>query len=102
MTLDQLRSNEAFVKWFGGVSNTPMFVELLKALDAGHPMRHTDGQPVTASSAEKKLGTIEGYELCLERIRICAQPLIPDSGMPTETFAPPETELTDEPQAKPI
>lgn len=93
MTLEVLRSDEILTKWFAGIYDRKQFQVIWNMLQESHPMRHTDGAPVTASTAEKKLGVIEGYELALERLRLCAQYQPLPSALPEATFAPIETDL---------
>lgn len=88
MTLAELRKVEQVTEWWGKVYASSRFVPILKMLSDTHPMKFVDPTPVTPSSAEKKLGMIEGYELCLERLRLAGQydPAMPQ--MPPATFAP--------------
>ena len=89
MTLDQIRSDEALVKWLDATINGKRFQHVMDMLQEQHPMRFVDTAPVTPSSAEKKLGVIEGYELAIARLKLCTkyQPLQGD--MPMATFEPP-------------
>jgi len=96
MTLDKIRSNEELTKWWASVFNGKKFEPIAKMLQANHPMRYVDPGMVTASSAEKKLGMIEGYELALERLRLCAQFEQPLGELPPATFADPEFETDKE------
>lgn len=90
MTLETLRSDEILTKWFASVYERKQFQAIWKMLQDSHPMRHTDGAPVTASTAEKKLGVIEGYELALERIKLCAHYQALPSALPPASFADPD------------
>lgn len=90
MTLETLRSDEILTKWFASIFDRKQFQAIWKMMQDTHPMRHTDGAPVTASTAEKKLGVIEGYELALERLRLCAHHQALPSALPDATFSPPD------------
>jgi len=91
MTLDQIRSDEALTKWLDSTINGKRFQIVMQMLEDQHPLRFVETGAVTPSTAEKKLGMIEGYELALTRIRLCAnfQPL--QGPMPSATFEPPQT-----------
>ncbi len=88
MTLDQIRSDEALTKWLDSTIKGKRFQLVMQMLEETHPMRFVSTAPVTPSSAEKKLGEIEGYELAITRIKLCAQYQPLQSGMPMATFEP--------------
>jgi putative component of membrane protein insertase Oxa1/YidC/SpoIIIJ protein YidD len=72
--------------------NGKRFQVVMEMLDEQHPMRFVETASVTPSTAEKKLGMIEGYELAIARIKLCTkfQPL--QGPMPPATFEAPQTE----------
>lgn len=91
MTLEKLRSNEEIVKKWASTFNSKIFQDgVWRMLQTQHPLRYSDPYPVTTASAEKRLGMIEGYELALERLRLCAQYTEQAGEMPVATFADPE------------
>lgn len=92
MTLEQIRSDEPLAKWLETFINGQQFQVVMKMLDESHPMRFVETTPVTPSSAEKKLGMIEGYELALARIRLCTKYQALPGPMPVATFQAPEPE----------
>lgn len=96
MTLDQFRSSEDLTKWWAKVYNHRNFQDfLLPALGEKHPMRFVDIAPVTTSSAEKKLGKIEGYEEALVYLKLATTISIPQAEMPPASFADPISEETE-------
>lgn len=79
--------------FWGAVFNSPGFREgIWKMLQDTHPMRTMDNAPVTNSTAERKLGEIQGYQLAMERLQLCAQFQQPPGEMPTATFEQPKDE----------
>lgn len=88
MTLDQIRADEALTKWLDSIINGRRFKPVMDMMEATHPMRFVEPTPVTPSTAEKKLGIIEGYELALARLKLCTQfqPLM--GPMPQARFEP--------------
>lgn len=92
MTLDQIRSDEALTKWLDSIINSKRFSFVMQMLEEQHPMRFVETSPVTPSTAEKKLGMIEGYQLAIERLKLCTrfQPL--QGPMPPATFEPAQPE----------
>lgn len=88
MTLAELRKIEQITEWWGKVYFSNRFLPIKEMLLDTHPMKFADLMPVTPSSAEKKLGMIEGYELCLERLRLAGQYDTAMPQMPPATFAP--------------
>lgn len=90
MTLDQIRSDEALTKWLDSTINSRRFQFVMQMLDEQHPMRFVETTTVTPSTAEKKLGMIEGYQLAIERLKLCTkfQPL--QGPMPPATFEAPQ------------
>ena len=94
MNLNDIRTDEKLVEWWAQICRTENFYKINKMMQDTHPLRFVDPGPVTASSAEKRLGHIEGYELALERIRLCGEHFIPVPLPGEPTFEPPEIEET--------
>ena len=92
MTLDQIRSDEALTKWLDATINSKRFQFVWEMLEESHPMRFVETTPVTPSTAEKKLGMIEGYQLALERLKLCTRFQALPGPMPMATFQAPEPE----------
>jgi hypothetical protein len=93
MNLNDIQANEDLVKWWSKVVNHANFRDgIMKMLNDTHPLRFVDTSPVTTASSDKRLGTIEGYELALERIRLCSQYQPKLGDLPPPSFSPPEIE----------
>ena len=92
MNLNDIRSDEKLVEWWSQICRTENYYKINKMMQDTHPLRFVDPGPVTPSSAEKRLGQIEGYELALERIRLCGEYLKPIPLQTEPTFEPPEIE----------
>lgn len=90
MTLDQIRADEALTKWLDSIINSKRFSFVMQMLEDQHPMRFVETTPVTPSTAEKKLGMIEGYQLAIERIKLCTKYQALPGPMPMATFEAPE------------
>jgi hypothetical protein len=94
MNLNDIRSDEKLVEWWSQICRTENYYKINKMMQDTHPLRFMDPGPVTPSSAEKRLGQIEGYELALERIRLCGEFIGPVFVPTAPTFEPPEIEET--------
>jgi hypothetical protein len=90
MTLEQIRADEALSKWLDATINSKRFQLVWQMLEEQHPMRFVEAGPVTPSTAEKKLGMIEGYQLVLERLKLCTKYQALPGPMPMATFEAPE------------
>ena len=95
--LSDIRTDEKLVEWWSSICRSEGYVRILKMMQDTHPLRFVDPGPVTPSSAEKRLGQIEGYELALERIRLCGEYAGPAAMQMMPTFEPAETEETIKP-----
>jgi len=92
MNLNEIRADEELVKWWAQVCKTDNFYKINKMMQDTHPLRFVETTPVTTSTAEKRLGMIEGYELAMEKLRLCSEFLsIPTHIIPS--FEPPEVEV---------
>lgn len=97
MNLEDFRKNDEFVKHWAKIFHMEHFQQgIWKVLNDSHPLRFTDGGPVTTASSDKRLGTIEGYELCLERMKLATTPDKPVEPMPQASFLPPHIALKDD------
>lgn len=87
MTIKEFRQNQVLVDWWRKAFYKKEFQVLWQMLQDMHPMRFTDGTAITSSSAENKLGNIQGYELLLERLRLCTT-MDEIMELPDPTFRP--------------
>lgn len=99
MTLHTIRSNKALADWWAGIFASPNFQSIWKMMNDSHPLRFTEaGAAVTTPSSDKRLGAIEGYELALRRLELCASFEEPLGEMPTTaTWEPMDTPEIEQP-----
>lgn len=88
-TLEEVRGNQPITEWWAAVMAHPNFALIWKMLNEGHPLRFVESAQPTDASSSKRLGTIEGYELCLRRLELAAQFQAPLMELPPPSWMPP-------------